>query len=180
MQGIKETQENTVLIPGLERSPGAGNGNQLQNSCLGNPMDRGVWWVTIHGVTESDTTELLSTHAYIYLFACAGCSCGMWDLQCLLWHVRLFFLSCSMWDLVLGPPALGVRSLTHWTIREALDACISDVKPSILILTLTVSVLQEVVHCTCSHVYLVPGTHEHHCSQSRRETDEQERTRPPV
>ena len=91
MQGIKETQENTVLIPGLERSPGAGNGNQLQNSCLGNPMDRGVWWVTIHGVTESDTTELLSTHAYMYLFGCAGCSCGMWDLQCLLWHVRLFF-----------------------------------------------------------------------------------------
>ena len=114
----------------------------------------------------------------IYL-AVLGCSCGMWDLRSLLWHVRLFFLSCSTWDLVLRPPTLGVRSLTHWTIREALDACISDVKPSILILTLTVRLLQEVVHCTCSHVYLVPGTHEHHCSQSRREADEQERTKAP-
>ena len=43
------------LIPRLGRSPGGGNGNQLQNSCLGNPMDRGAWWVTIHGVTKSQT-----------------------------------------------------------------------------------------------------------------------------
>ena len=170
MQEMKETQKNSGLIPGLGRSPGGGNGNQLQNSCLGNPMDRGAWWVTIHGVIMSWTQ--LSYWACmctcIYL-AVLGCSCGMWDLRSLLWHVRLFFLSCSTWDLVLRPPTLGVRSLTHWTIREALDACISDVKPSILILTLTVRLLQEVVHCTCSHVYLVPGTHEHHCSQSRRE-----------
>ena len=40
-------------IPGLRRSPGEGNGNPLQNSCLGNPMDRGAWWATIHGVAES-------------------------------------------------------------------------------------------------------------------------------
>ena len=45
------------LIPGLGRSPGEGNGNLLQYSCLGNPVDRGAWWVTVHGVTkESDTT----------------------------------------------------------------------------------------------------------------------------
>ena len=41
-------------IPGLERSPGEGNGNPLQYSCLGNPMDRGAWQATIH---ESNTTE---------------------------------------------------------------------------------------------------------------------------
>ena len=34
------------LIPGLGRSPEEGNGNQLQYSCLGNPIDRGAWWVT--------------------------------------------------------------------------------------------------------------------------------------
>ena len=44
-------------IPGLGRSPGEGNGNPLQDSCLDNPMDRGTWWATVHGVTkESDTT----------------------------------------------------------------------------------------------------------------------------
>ena len=44
------------LIPGLGRSPGKGNGNPLQYSCLGNPMYRGVWWATVHVVTKSDTT----------------------------------------------------------------------------------------------------------------------------
>ena len=43
------------LIPGSGRSPGEGNGNPLQHSCLGNPMGRGAWQVTVHGVTkESD------------------------------------------------------------------------------------------------------------------------------
>ena len=54
-------------IPGLGRSPGIGNGNPLQCSCLENPMDRGVWWATVHGVTESDTTE-------VTLHACVLCN----------------------------------------------------------------------------------------------------------
>ena len=37
------------LIPGLGRSPGEGSGKPLQYSCLGNPMDRGAWWATVHG-----------------------------------------------------------------------------------------------------------------------------------
>ena len=37
------------VIPGSGRAPGEGNGNPLQYSCLGNPMDRGAWWVTVHG-----------------------------------------------------------------------------------------------------------------------------------
>ena len=45
------------LIPGSRRSPGEGNGNPLQYSCLGNPLDRGAWQATVHGVRkESDTT----------------------------------------------------------------------------------------------------------------------------
>ena len=44
-------------IPGLGRSPGKGNGNPLQYSCQENPTDRGAWWVTDHGVTESERTE---------------------------------------------------------------------------------------------------------------------------
>ena len=44
-------------IPGRRRYPGGGNGNPLQYPGLENSMDRGAWWVTVHGVTESDTTE---------------------------------------------------------------------------------------------------------------------------
>ena len=43
------------LIPGLGRSPGEGNGNPLQYSHLENPMDRGAWWATVHGVANSQT-----------------------------------------------------------------------------------------------------------------------------
>ena len=43
------------LIPGLERSPGEGNGNPLQYSCLENPMDREAWCATVHGVTKGQT-----------------------------------------------------------------------------------------------------------------------------
>ena len=43
------------LIPGSGRSPGGGNSNPLQYSCLENPMDRGAWWATVRGVAKSRT-----------------------------------------------------------------------------------------------------------------------------
>ena len=43
------------LIPGWGRSPGGGHGSPLQYSRLENPMDRGAWWATVHGVTKSRT-----------------------------------------------------------------------------------------------------------------------------
>ena len=42
-------------IPGLGRSPGEGNGNSLQYSCLEKPMERGAWWATVCGVAKSQT-----------------------------------------------------------------------------------------------------------------------------
>ena len=49
-------------IPGLGRSPGEGNGNPLQYSCLENPMDGGAWWATVHGVAKSRTCLSDFTH----------------------------------------------------------------------------------------------------------------------
>ena len=50
-------------IPGSERSPGVGNGNPLQYSCLENPMDKGDWQATVHRVSESNVTKHARTHA---------------------------------------------------------------------------------------------------------------------
>ena len=49
------------LIPGLRRSPGVGDGNLLQCSCLKNPLDRGAWQATDHGVAGLDTSERMNT-----------------------------------------------------------------------------------------------------------------------
>ena len=59
--GVKNLPANagdirdTGSIPGSGRAPGGGHGNPLQYSCLENPMDRGVWWATVHRVTKLQT-----------------------------------------------------------------------------------------------------------------------------
>ena len=54
-------------IPGWGRSPGKGNGNPLQYSCLKNSMDRGAWWATVHGVAKS-WTRLQDQHTRTMFF----------------------------------------------------------------------------------------------------------------
>ena len=54
-------------IPGLGRSPGEGNGNPLQYSCLDNSMDRGAWRATVYGVKKSQT-QLSNFHNLNYAF----------------------------------------------------------------------------------------------------------------
>ena len=51
-------------ISGSGRSLGEGNGNPLQYFCLENPMERGAWRATVHGVSESDMTEYTHTYAH--------------------------------------------------------------------------------------------------------------------
>ena len=57
------------LIPGLGRSPGEGNGNPLQYSCLENPMDRRAWWATVHGIAKSRTRLSDFTFTLFNLYA---------------------------------------------------------------------------------------------------------------
>ena len=61
VKNLPAIARDTGLIPGLGRSPGGGNVNPLQYSCLEKPMDRGAWWAMIHRVTKSQTR--LSTAA---------------------------------------------------------------------------------------------------------------------
>ena len=61
------------LIPGSTRSPGGGNGNTLQYSCLKSPMDRGAWWAAVHRITESDTTEYSGGYAIVSVPSASQC-----------------------------------------------------------------------------------------------------------
>ena len=62
-------------IPGSGSSPGEGNGNPLQYSCLENPMDRGAWWAAVRGVAKSRTQLSNSSFSMSHscLFACMCC-----------------------------------------------------------------------------------------------------------
>ena len=81
------------LIPGLKRSPGGGNDNPLQYSCLENPMDRGAWWATVHGVMKNQTE--LSTHSCtlsrgkILVHCCFTLVCLKLQITC------QFFMECK-------------------------------------------------------------------------------------
>ena len=63
VKNLRASGRDMGLIPGLGRSPGGGHGTPLQYSCLENPIDRGAWWATVHGVSKSRTgLKQLSTH----------------------------------------------------------------------------------------------------------------------
>ena len=126
------------LIPGSRRTPGEGNGNPLQYSCLENPMDRGAWRATVHGVTKSWTQLSTSMHRLldIYfiiwviinttLFCCLWYSSfGHWELIQLtpvsLWHtsiVSFFFFFSS-----LSQSQNGQGSSDSTWARERLSLC---------------------------------------------------------
>ena len=57
---------DSSVIPGSRGSSGEGNSNLLQYSCLENSIDREAWWATVHGITESNMTEQLSTHTHTH------------------------------------------------------------------------------------------------------------------
>ena len=55
VKNLPANEGDTGSVPGLEIPPGGGQDNPLQYSCLGNPMDRGAWWATVHRIAKSWT-----------------------------------------------------------------------------------------------------------------------------
>ena len=65
-KNLSANARDAGLIPGSGRSPGEGDGNPLQYSCLGNSMDRGAWWAIVHGgLKELDMTEQITLTAIV-------------------------------------------------------------------------------------------------------------------
>ena len=69
VKNLSASAEDVGFIPGSRRSSGEGNGNQVQYSCMGNPMDSGAWWATVTGSQKSQT-RLSDKTIKIYSFSC--------------------------------------------------------------------------------------------------------------
>ena len=110
-------------VPGLRRCPGGGNGNPLQYSNLGNPMDRGAQWAAVHGVAKSRTqlsTHLGITHmnpALIFFFQ-------YWYKSCFLWEKSWFLLESPgiFWALLSPPFAFIPKIYTLTPVIQGLKA----------------------------------------------------------
>ena len=86
------------LIPGLGRSPGGGHGNPTLVFLLGEPMDRGTWWATVHEVTKSPT-RLKRQQAHIGLCHFKEQKCTvevMWTLHGFLYHYGRYFCAAAL------------------------------------------------------------------------------------
>ena len=104
---------NVSSIPGSGRSPWGGHGNPLQYSCLKNPMDRGPWWATVHGVTRSQIR--LSTHTGDKVsWKQMGCNPGL--VVALSVHQYIEWLLCPRYWLGPGTPSWSNTQspYLHW------------------------------------------------------------------
>ena len=116
------------LIPGLGRSPGVGNGNPLQFSCLGNPMDRGVWQASVQGVAKSQTKLSIQVHGSSLTVRCMGSVVVAWGLS----YTAVSGILIPFPGIKPSSPVLKGR-LNHWTTREIpILVCIYEcLKPSL-------------------------------------------------
>ena len=91
-------------IPGLGRSPGEGNGNPLQYSCLRNPMDKGAWWVTVYGVAKSQTqlNEWTMTTNQAIIKSCQSLLSRL--CVCVLSHFSCVWLFVTLWTVARQTP----------------------------------------------------------------------------
>ena len=136
--------KGTSSISGSGRSPGEGNGNPLQYSCLENSMVRGTWWATVLGVSKSQTRLsrcwmmekpshqfLFSSifHLFIYLFGCPCLHCSTWTSLVAVHGLSgcdTWFTCCTICGILVPWPGLEPMSVVeaqspnHWTAKEFL------------------------------------------------------------
>ena len=109
------------LIPGSGRSPGIGNGNPLQYSCLENPMDRGTWWATVHGVAKSQTrlSDYTHTHTHTHRYEWSYYRFLVWGLFSVDLFLSLYFLPREV-------PLAFVIKLVWWCWILLTFACLKS------------------------------------------------------
>ena len=105
------------IDPGSGRSPGEGNGNLLQCSCLENSMDRAAWWAIVHGVTESDATEWLTHTSIVNTVFHSFSGAGLWE--CLRWAVLAWIFAAEMSAGVVGSVSKEASQVGCWSILTA-------------------------------------------------------------
>ena len=96
---------NPGSIPGLGRSPGEGNGNPLQYSCLENSMDGGAWWATVHGLQRVGR-EWARSLLHIYILPHIPFHSGLWQ------GIEYSSLCCEV-----GPSCLSILSIRAYTCK---------------------------------------------------------------
>ena len=105
---VKNTPANSGdvgSVPGLGRPPGEGNGNPLQYSCLGNPLNRRAWWAAVPVVTkESDMTELQKQQNFVIVQFNLFSNCLTEGLHSLFFFFHLLQFNLCFWQLY--PPNL--------------------------------------------------------------------------
>ena len=106
---------------------GEGNGTPLQHSCLENPMDRGAWWATVHGVAKRRTR--LSDFTFI---SQSGKNVTSEQPSWVFWNYTLLFIFCRGWMKV-GTSWQGLRMGTCDLIQNNLDTCqaMNPLSPSV-------------------------------------------------
>ena len=119
---------DTGSVSESERSPGEENGNPLQYSCLGNPMDRGAWQASVYGVTKSQTrlsNRTITANNWKQLWGKKYCSWAVNQATCVPWyrghrdgHVGHTVWQCPQW-LKSGPPRHSQDVLVTFSIRVA-------------------------------------------------------------
>ena len=125
---MQEVQETPVLSLGLGRSPRRGNRSLFKYSCLGNPMDRKAWWVTVHGVMELDKTESESEVAQSWPTLCnpmdwrlPGSSAhGIFQARVLEWFAVSFSRGSSQPRDRTWVSPLQADAFSIWSTREVL------------------------------------------------------------